>query len=123
MENKYSPILQSEIGNIIERIKIFEKLFTINIEYFIDGWAVFLNEKNIYPRQIVIFKSYNNNSFSIRSFEIKLNNYQKEEYKELYSIKNLETSDRLIKELKEIIYGKDIMKYSSKNYFDKINKF
>ena len=122
MEFKYSPEIQYEINHLLETIKIYKNLFSMNIEYYIDGWAIFLKEKKIYPRSIVIFKSYHKNSFSIKSFEIKLYDYKKEEYKELYSIKNLENSDQLIKELKEIIYGKDIIKYSSKNYFDKINR-
>ncbi|TFG28484.1 MAG: hypothetical protein EU532_05155 [Promethearchaeota archaeon] len=122
MEHKYSPILQAEIEQILENIKQFNKLFSINIEYFIDGWALFLFEKSIYPRQIVIFKSYNHNSFSVKSFEVKSNNNGKEEFEELYSIKNLNTIDLLIKELKEIIYGKDIMHYTSKNYFDNFKK-
>ena len=119
MEDKYSPILQAEIGQILENIKQFNKLFSINIEYFIDGWALFLFEKSIYPRQIVIFKSYNHNSFSVKSFEVKSNNNGKNEFEELYSIKNLNNIHLLIKELKEIIYGKDLMKYTTKNYFDK----
>ena len=122
MESKYSPKIQSEINHLIDSLQVYSSYFSIKVEYFIDGFALFLDEKNIYPRQIVIFKSYYNNSFSIKSFEINLNDYKKEEYKELYSIKNLETSDQLIKELKEIIYGKDIMEYTSKKYFDKINK-
>ena len=122
MEKKYSPIIQAEIEKILAKIQAFKKFFSINIEYYIDGWAIFLNEKNIYPRRIIIFKSYNNNSFSIKSFEINLNNPRKEENKELYSIINLENVDIVMKELKEIIYGKDIMKYTSEKYFNKILK-
>ena len=122
MEHKYSPILQAEIEQILENIKQFNKFFSINIEYFIDGWALFLFEKSICPRQIVIFKSYNHNSFSVKSFEVKSNHNGKEDFEKLYSIKNLNNIDFLIKELKEIIYGKDIMNYTSKNYFDNFKK-
>lgn len=122
MENKYSSITQAEIEKILTKIHTFSKFFSINVEYYIDGWAIFLNEKNLYPRRIVIFKSYNNDSFSIKSFEINLKNNQKEETNELYSIKNLDSIDTVIKELKEIIYGKDIMRYTSEKYFNKVLK-
>ena len=122
MESKYSPEIQSEINHLLDTIKIYKNLFSINIEYFIDGWAIFLNEKRIYPRRIVIFKSYNNDSFSIKSFEINLNDCRKEENKELYSISNLDTIDKVMKELKDIIYGKDMMSYTSEKYFNKVLK-
>ena len=122
MENKYSPKTQVEIEKILSKIHAFKKFFSINIEYYIDGWAIFLNEKNIYPRRIVIFKSYNNDSFSIKSFEINLNDCRKEENKELYSKINLDTIDKVMKEVKDIIYGKDMMRYTSEKYFNKVLK-
>jgi len=122
MENKYSPKTQAEIEKILSKIHTFKKFFSINIEYYIDGWAIFLNEKNIYPRRIVIFKSYNNDSFSIKSFEINLNDCRKEENKELYSKINLDTIDKVMKEVKDIIYGKDMMRYTSEKYFNKVLK-
>jgi len=122
MESKYSSKIQDEIEKLLTRLHKFNKFFSINVEYFIDGWAIFLNEKNIYPRRIVIFKSYNNELFSIKSFEINLKNSQKEENNELYSIINLDTIDKVMNELKEIIYGKDIMRYTSEKYFNKVLK-
>lgn len=122
MENKYSPKTQAEIEKILSKIHAFKKFFSINIEYYIDGWAIFLNEKNIYPRRIVIFKSYNNDSFSIKSFEINLNDCRKEENKELYSKINLDTIDKVMKEVKDIIYGKDMMRYTLEKYFNKVLK-
>jgi hypothetical protein len=122
MENKYSPKTQAEIEKILTKIHAFKKFFSINIEYYIDGWAIFLNEKNIYPRRIVIFKSYNNDSFSIKSFEINLNDCRKEENKELYSKINLDTIDKVMKEVKDIIYGKDMMRYTLEKYFNKVLK-
>ncbi len=122
MESKYSPEMQSEINRLLDTIKIYKNLFSINIEYFIDGWAIFLNEKKIYPRRIVIFKSHINDSFSIKSFEINLKDCRKEENKELYSILNLDTIDKVMKELKDIIYGKDMMSYTSEKYFNKVLK-
>ena len=122
MESKYSPEMQSEINRLLDTIKIYKNLFSINIEYFIDGWAIFLNEKKIYPRRIVIFNSHINDSFSIKSFQINLKDCRKEENKELYSILNLDTIDKVMKELKDIIYGKDMMSYTSEKYFNKVLK-
>ena len=122
MENKYSPKTQAEIENVLAKLHHFNELFSINVEYFIDGFALFLDEKNLYPRRIVIFKSYDNNFFSIKSFEVNLKYSQKEEINELYSVHSLDTIEKLIKELKDIIYGKDVMKFSSKHYFNKVSK-
>ena len=122
MESKYSPEIQAEIEKILSKIHAFKKFFSINIEYYIDGFALFLNEKKIYPRRIVIFKSHINDSFSIKSFEINLNDCRKEENKELYSKINLDTIDKVMKEVKDIIYGKDMMRYTLEKYFNKVLK-
>jgi hypothetical protein len=119
MESKYSPRIQKEINEILSRIKIFKKFFSINIEYYIDGWAIHLKEKSIYPRYFVIFKSLENNLYSIKSFEIQSNNFKNEHYKELYFENNICKIDLLLKELKEIIYGKDIADFTYKSYFHK----
>ena len=52
----------------------------------------------------------------MKSFEIQLKELQKEEFKELYSVDNINNTDALIDELKEIIYGKDLMTEASKIY-------
>ncbi|MFX1504456.1 MAG: hypothetical protein ACFFDH_26095 [Promethearchaeota archaeon] len=83
-------------------------------EFYFDGWAIFLREKNAYPRSITIFKSYETRTYSIKSFEITLKNYNKEEFKELYFVDNIRNKDSLLEELKEIIYGKDLEKDASK---------
>lgn len=116
MENKYSPKNQAEIEKILSKIHTFKKFFSIIIEYYID-MAIFLNEK-----YIVIFKSYNNDSFSIKSFEINLNDCRKEENKELYSKINLDTIDKVMKEVKNIIYDKDMMRYTLEKYYNKVLK-
>ena len=108
MSNKFSPEIQKEIENLLEKAQIWKNLFNIKLEFYYDGWAVFLKEKNIYPRCIVIFKSYENNQYSIKSYDIYLQNYKKEKYQELYSIENLRNQVDLIKELRDIIYGKDL---------------
>jgi len=121
MENKYSLETQVEIENILKEIQ-FKNLFSIKYEFFFDGWAIFLKEKALYPRSIVIFKSYNKDSFSIKSFEIYLDNYKEEKYKQIYVVEDIINIADLIKELNEITYGKDLINYTSKkyyNYFDK----
>ncbi|MFX1376497.1 MAG: hypothetical protein ACFFA0_11860 [Promethearchaeota archaeon] len=108
MFNKFSPKIQKEIEEIRIKIQSWKKLFSIKLEFYFDGWAIFLREKNVYPRCIVIFKSYESDSFSITSYDIHLQNYEKEQYKEIYSVKNIKTQVKLINELKDVIYGKDL---------------
>ena len=108
MNNKFSLEIQKEIEGIIKKIQIWKDLFNIKLDFYYDGWSIFLKEKNVYPRCIVIFKSYESNQFSIKSFDIYLRNYKKEEYDEIYSAENINNQYDLIKELKEVIYGKDL---------------
>lgn len=116
MKNKFSLEIKAEIDEFKHKIQVWKNLFDIEIELYIDGWAVFLREKNIYPRIIIIFKSYENCLYSIKSFEIHLENYKDEEFKELYSLENIKDQKHLLNELKEVIYGKDLINDVSKNY-------
>lgn len=108
MINKFSPEIRKEIENLLEKAQVWTDLFNIKLEFYYDGWAVFLKEKEIYPRCIVIFKSYEKNQYSIKSYDIHFQNYKKEKYQEIYSVENLLNQVDVIKELKEIIYGKDL---------------
>ena len=108
MNNKFSPNIQNEIECIIDKIQSWKDLFDIQLEFYNDGWAIFLKERSIYPRSIVIFKCYKKNLYSIKSFEVLLQNFKKEELHELYSVEDIKNQKELIKELKEIIYGKDL---------------
>jgi hypothetical protein len=116
MKNKFSKEIQVEIDNILNNINKWKNFFEIKIDFYYDGWAIFLREKCLYPRRIILFKSYKDLKYSIKSFEIQLKNYQKEEYKELYSNYNIYNLDSLITELKEVIYGKDLIQEASKIY-------
>jgi hypothetical protein len=116
MKNKFSIELQAEIDDFINKIQKWKDFFDFQIELYFDGWAISLREKNLYPRLIIIFKSFDNNMYSLKSFEIHLKELQKEEFKELYSIDNIDNTDTLINELKEIVYGKDLMTEASKIY-------
>lgn len=116
MKNKFSIELHAEIDDFINKIQKWKEFFHFKIELFFDGWAITLREKNLYPRLIIIFKSFDNNMYSLKSFEIHLKELQKEEFKELYSIDNIDNTDILINELKEIVYGKDLMTEASKIY-------
>ncbi|MHA2008669.1 MAG: hypothetical protein ACXABO_11480 [Promethearchaeota archaeon] len=108
MKDKFSVEIQREIDEIILKIQKWKNLFNIKVEFYSDGWAIFLREKNIYPRCIVIFKSYENDLYTVKSFEIQLRNFKKEEYNELYSLENIKNKNNLIQEIKDIIYGKDL---------------
>ena len=116
MKNKFSPEIQNEIDDIFEKIHIWKELFYFKVEFYFDGWAIFLREKNLYPRSIVIFKSYAKNTYSLKSFEIHLHNLKKEEFKEIYSKENIRIHENMLKELKEVIYGKDLLRNASKTY-------
>ena len=116
MNNKFSAENQAEINDIVSKIQNWKNFFNYKIEFYFDGWAIFLREKNAYPRYITIFKSYNTRTFSIKSFEVYLKDFQKEEFKELYFIDNISTKNDLLKELKDIIYGKDLIQAASKLY-------
>jgi len=67
-----------------------------------------MREKNIYPRSLVIFKSYSDDYYSIKSFEIHFSG-KKETYKELYINEKIDNIQQLQSEIREIIYGKDIL--------------
>ncbi|NVM37837.1 MAG: hypothetical protein HWN81_19755 [Candidatus Lokiarchaeota archaeon] len=116
MKNKFSPEIQTEINEIITKIQKWKNIFEYKIELYFDGWAIFLRENNVYPRFITIFKSYDANTYLIKSFEVSLKDFQKEEFKELYSIENLNSINDLLEELKDIIYGKDLIKEASNLY-------
>ncbi|MFW9824254.1 MAG: hypothetical protein ACFFE4_15030 [Candidatus Thorarchaeota archaeon] len=108
MNGKSYQELQDEIEVLLRKVQYWKDSFDINLNLYYDGWAVFLKEKCLYPRSIVIFKSFENTSYSIKSFEVQLQNFETEKFKELYSIENIANQDDLLIELKEIIYGKDL---------------
>ena len=114
MLNKYKQDIQREINYILNKINFWKDLFFISVEYYFDGWSIILLEKNAYPRRIILFKSYLTNSFSIKSYEIQLIPTKKNKYEELYFIENIFIPDEILKELKEIIYGKDLIKFAKK---------
>ena len=116
MKNKFSPEIQNEIDEIFEKINTWKELFYLKVEFYFDGWAIFLREKNLYHRSIVIFKSYSKTTYSLKSFEIHLHKLKKEEFREIYSEENIRNHKDLLKELKEVIYGKDLLKNASKTY-------
>ncbi|MFW9972095.1 MAG: hypothetical protein ACFFDF_18035 [Candidatus Odinarchaeota archaeon] len=116
MKNKFSTETQAEINNILKRVQRWENLFELATELYFNGWVISLREKSLYPRHIIIFKSYNTNMFLIKSFEVHLKNLQKEEYKELYSKEQIKDINYLLQELKEIIYGKDLIEQASRLY-------
>ncbi len=122
MEYKFSPKIKNEIDGILKEISFWNEFFSINFDFYFDGWAIFLKEKNLYPRSIVIFKSYTTNSYSIKSFEVHLNYSKKEEFNEIFSVENIRNQSLLLKELKEIIYGKDILNNASKIYKNRFLK-
>ena len=108
MEHKFSPETQKEVNAVLDNLEEWKNLFSINVNYFYEGWAIYLKEKSIYPRSIVIFKSYSEGYYSIKSFEIH-STKDKEIFKELYVNEKIDTVSALFSEIKEIIYGKDVL--------------
>ena len=118
MDHKNSFKTQKEVNTVLNKLAEWKNLFSIKIDYFYEGWAIYLKEKSIYPRSIVIFKSYSEDYYSIKSFEIHSNN-KKELFKELYVNEKIKTISNLYSEVKEIIYGKDILGSISSIKYDK----
>jgi len=108
MDYKNNLKTEKEVNIVLNKLDEWKNLFSIKVDYFYEGWAIYLKEKNIYPRSIVIFKSYSENYYSIKSFEIH-SNKEKEIFKELYANEKIDTILNLYSEVKEIIYGKDIL--------------
>ncbi len=108
MNDKYSVKTQNEVNSILERLDEWKNLFFFEIRYFYEGWAIYMREKNTYPRCLVIFKSYSDDYYSIKSFEIHFSG-KKETYKELYINEKIDNIQQLQSEIREIIYGKDIL--------------
>jgi len=101
-------------------LQVWKNLFFFKIEYHFDGWAITLEEKNAYPRKIVVFKPYHENVYSIKSFEIRQNNGKRDVREELYFNDQIRNLDDLVHEVREIIYGKDLMNIASKKYQENI---
>ena len=108
MDRKYSLETQKEVNAVLAKLLEWKNLFSIKVDYFYEGWAIYLKEKSIYPRNIVIFRSYSEKHYSIKSFEIHVSK-GKENFKELYVNEKIGTLSELYSEVKEIIYGKDIL--------------
>jgi len=109
MDPKYCSKTQNEVSTVLKSLVEWENLFSINVKYFYEGWAVSLREKTMYPRCIVIFKPYSKECFSIKSFEINLNKIKSESYKELYFNESIYSISNLLSEIKQVIYGRDML--------------
>ena len=108
MNDKYSVKTQNEVNLILERLSEWKNFFFFKVRYFYEGWAIYMREKSTYPRSLVIFKSYSDDYYSLKSFEIHFSE-QKETYKELYINEKIDNIQQLQSEIREIIYGKDIL--------------
>ncbi|MFX0057270.1 MAG: hypothetical protein ACFE85_05495 [Candidatus Hodarchaeota archaeon] len=122
MENKYSFKTQSDINQILNHLENWKNQFSFETSYYYEGWAINLKEKSIYPRLIVIFGPYDENYYSLKSFEIQYDENNKESYKELYLNSKIDNIMNLKKEINEIIYGKDLINSISKEYNNMKNK-
>ncbi|TXT63545.1 MAG: hypothetical protein BAJALOKI3v1_350018 [Promethearchaeota archaeon] len=108
MNIKYSNKSQKEIKIILEYLDKWKCFFKVEIQYFIDGWSISLTELTLYPRYIVIAKLEGQDFFEIKSFEVSFNEAYEQVEKEIFSINQIFTLEDLFREIKEIIYGKDL---------------
>jgi len=108
MENKFAPYMEDKVHKLLSYLDDWKGLFSIKLNYYEEGWAISLREKSIYPRYIVIFKPYDLDKYSLKSFEIHFDENNNEALKEIYYNKDIYNLNALFTEVKEIIYGKDI---------------
>lgn len=106
----------SQIDTILRNFKIWDNSFEISQENYLDGWACIFNEKNFNPRRIVLYKDYETNTFSIKSFEIDILDYNGKNYEEIYSISDIQKFEEVLVELKRILFGKDVINSAYKKY-------
>ena len=116
MENKFSFKTQEEINNLKKRINQWKTLFSVEERYYLEGWAIYLRENTLYPRNIVIFKPYEQDCYELKSFEIIIDEHDNEKLEELYRINNIGDQDQLMMELKDVIYGKDILESTTEKF-------
>lgn len=109
MEKKFSKHTQSLIEKFLNYIESWKYIFSVSINYYFEGWAAFLSEKSMFPRLIVVFTPYDLDNFSVKSFQVSYDKNTKEIFTELYSKDNIHGLENLYFELKEIIYGKDLI--------------
>ena len=121
MEKKYEHDTQIQVDKLMKKLGIWKDLFSVKINFYVEGWAAYLMEKNIYPRLIVIFKPYDCDYFSIKSFEVSYDTKANEIHSEIYSQDLIYGFQNLFVELKEIIYGKDIITSISTEIIDTNN--
>jgi hypothetical protein len=109
MNEKFSYKVQKEIDELLSRLNEWKKFFSIDLNYFYEGWGLYLREKVSYPRLIVVFKSYRDTTFSLSSFEIHFSKENKEKFRKLYLKDKIPNINELISEFKKVLYGKDII--------------
>ena len=118
MDLKYSKKTQSEIEELLKELNHWQRFFAITLNYFYEGWALYLREKTIYPRLIVVFKPYLNKCYLISSFEIHHTESNKELYKKLYFNDQIQTISEAVSEFNKILYGKDLISSLSRRITD-----
>ncbi|MBY9002558.1 MAG: hypothetical protein KGD73_01170 [Candidatus Lokiarchaeota archaeon] len=112
---------QIQVNKLLKKLGIWKNLFSVKINFYVEGWAAYLMEKNIYPRLIVIFKPFDCEYFSIKSFEVSYDAKAREIHSEIYARDLIYGFENLFKELKEVIYGKDVVSSFSTDLIDTNN--
>jgi len=99
-----------EINSILLSLEHWNQIFRAKKEFYIDGYCLFFEEQNIYPRLISMYKSYETKEFSICSYK-RIFDLEKceDSFQKLYSVNGINNIQDLTNKLKEIFYGKDLL--------------
>lgn len=112
---------QAEIDYIISQLGIWNYIFIVKREFYLEGYALYFVEKNLYPRLIVVYKSKKNQDFSLYSYKKIFDiEHNKEKFLELYSIKKIENTEDLLKHLRKTFCGSDIIINAFQKYLKRL---
>jgi len=107
-------VIHNSINNLLKRIRVWQKSFYIHSNPSISQYQIILREKNpssqrLYHRRIVLSIKDKPKSYSITSYEIKLDKFKEEKYNQIYAVKVEGENDFnvILNNLTEIIKGKD----------------
>ncbi len=111
---KEETVISSNINNLLKKIRVWQKSFYIHSNPSNSQYQIILREKKPspqreYPRRIVLSIKSKPVSYSIKSYEIEVDNLNEEKYNQIYTIKVEGENDFnvIMNNLTEIIQGKD----------------
>lgn len=107
-------VIHNNINNLLKRISFWQKSFYVHFNPSDSQYQIILREKNTssqreFPRRIVLSIKDKPVSYSIISYEIKIDKCKEEKLNQIYAIKVEGENDisNILDNLSEIIQGKD----------------